>query len=112
MKNHFAYFPKSGLYQCHDTGGNQEWVMTKKGQIKHHDLCLTIVKFARGSMVVMRFCDDSENQIWEMRDGGLMKHSKMNICLDSRFAEENGVIAERCNSGLDSQRWKFVSKFS
>lgn len=91
-------FPKRsdsllGLYQCHDTGGNQEWTFTKKGQIKHHDLCLTLVKFAKGSMIVMRFCDDSENQKWELHDGGLVRHSKMNVCLDTRFVQDMGVTA-------------------
>lgn len=102
----------SGVYQCHDTGGNQEWTITKKGQIKHHDLCLTLLSFAKGSVVIMRICDDTENQKWELRDGGLLKHSKLNVCLDTRFVQENGITAERCNSGLDSQHWRFVSKYS
>ncbi|XP_059615210.1 polypeptide N-acetylgalactosaminyltransferase 2-like isoform X1 [Phlebotomus argentipes] len=101
-----------GLYQCHDSGGNQEWSITKRGQIRHHDLCLTLVNFAHGSMVVMKFCDDSENQVWRTRDGGLLQHSKINVCLDSRHVHEKGVSAERCNSALESQRWRFQSKYS
>lgn len=101
-----------GLYQCHDTGGNQEWSVTKKGQVKHYDLCLTVVKFAKGSTVVMRVCDDTENQMWKLRDGGLIQHAKMNVCLDTRYVQQRGVTAERCNSGIDSQRWRFVQKFS
>lgn len=99
-----------GVYQCHDTGGNQEWAITKKKQIKHHDLCLSLVKFAKGAAVTMQLCDESENQKWEMRDGGLLKHVKMNVCLDTRYVHELGITAERCNSGLDSQRWQFVNK--
>lgn len=101
-----------GLYQCHDTGGNQEWSVTKKGQVKHYDLCLTVVKFAKGSTVVMRVCDDTENQMWKLRDGGLIQHAKMNVCLDTRYVQQRGVTAERCNSGIDSQRWRFVRKYS
>lgn len=101
-----------GIYQCHNTGGNQEWAITKKGQIKHHDLCLTLVNFAIGSAVVMKVCDEQmENQLWRLRDGGLLQHTKMNVCLDSRYIQEQGITAERCNSVLDSQRWRFVSKF-
>lgn len=102
----------AGVYQCHDTGGNQEWTITKKGQIKHHDLCLTLVTYAKGSIVIMRMCDDSENQRWELREGGLLKHTKSNICLDTRYVQERGLTAELCNSGLDSQFWRFVNKRS
>ncbi|KAJ6646890.1 Polypeptide N-acetylgalactosaminyltransferase 2 [Pseudolycoriella hygida] len=101
-----------GLYQCHDTGGNQEWSVTKKGQVKHYDLCLTVVKFAKGSTIVMRVCDDTENQMWKLRDGGLIQHAKLNVCLDTRYVQQRGVTAERCNSGIDSQRWRFVQKYS
>lgn len=101
-----------GVYQCHDTGGNQEWTITKKGQIKHHDLCLTLVSYVKGSIVIMRMCDDSENQRWELREGGLLKHIKSNICLDTRYVQERGITAEVCNSGLDSQYWRFVTKRS
>ncbi|CAO1361295.1 unnamed protein product [Diamesa hyperborea] len=101
-----------GLYQCHETGGNQEWIFTKKGQIKHIDLCLTLVNFTRGSMVVMKYCDESENQLWSMRDGGLLQHTKLNVCLDSRTVQDHGITAERCNSALDTQQWKFMSTLS
>ncbi|XP_031623342.1 polypeptide N-acetylgalactosaminyltransferase 2 isoform X2 [Contarinia nasturtii] len=101
-----------GVYQCHSTGGNQEWTITKKGQIKHHDLCLTLVSFAKGSVVMMRVCDDNENQRWELREGGILKHSKSNVCLDTRYVQEHGITAELCNSGLDTQYWRFVTKHS
>lgn len=100
-----------GLYQCHETGGNQEWTITKKLQIKHHDLCLSLVHFTQGSMVVMRACDESDNQKWVLRDGNLIQHQKLNICLDSMYVQIKGITAERCNSALQSQKWKFVNKF-
>lgn len=108
--NFLSHSTLLGIYQCHDTGGNQEWSLTKKHQIKHHDLCLHLMKFAKGVAIVMRICDDSENQMWEFRDGGLMKHMKTNFCLDTRYSHERGITAERCNSGIDSQRWQFVNK--
>ncbi|XP_011207694.2 polypeptide N-acetylgalactosaminyltransferase 2 [Bactrocera dorsalis] len=98
-----------GLFQCHNTGGNQEWAYTKQGQIKHDDLCLTLVQFARGSEVVMKECDSSENQRWTLREGGFLRHNKLNVCLDSRDQQEHGVTAQRCNSALETQRWKFVA---
>lgn len=62
----------------------------------------------------MRSCDGSESQRWELREGGLLKHSKINACLDTRYVQDplRGITGEQCNSGLDTQHWRFVSKYS
>uniref|UniRef100_A0A6M2E192 Polypeptide N-acetylgalactosaminyltransferase n=1 Tax=Xenopsylla cheopis TaxID=163159 RepID=A0A6M2E192_XENCH len=98
-----------GLYQCHNTGGNQDWTLTKTDQIRHHDLCLTLVRYSRGSMVVMKFCDDSDNQKWRQLPGGMLAHARLNLCLDSRYVQDRGITAEICNSALHSQTWRFSS---
>ncbi|XP_068150728.1 polypeptide N-acetylgalactosaminyltransferase 2 [Drosophila tropicalis] len=97
-----------GIFPCHNTGGNQEWAYSKRGEIKHDDLCLTLVQFSRGSQVVLKSCDDSENQRWNMREGGLVRHNKINVCLDSRDHTQQGISAQRCNSALSTQRWSFT----
>ncbi|XP_058455438.1 polypeptide N-acetylgalactosaminyltransferase 2-like [Malaya genurostris] len=102
-----------GLYHCHNSGGNQDWTITKKGQIKHLDLCLTLLNFTVRSHIniaVLKYCDESANQQWYRREGDLIQHSKINVCLDSRYAKEKGITAERCNSALESQHWKFFTK--
>lgn len=43
-----------------------------------------------------------------MRDGGLVKHNKINVCLDSRDHNEQGISAQGCNSALSTQRWAFT----
>lgn len=43
------------LYQCHHTGGNQEWAFTSNGYIKHHDLCLSLVHYVKGLYLSMFF---------------------------------------------------------
>ncbi|XP_055386271.1 polypeptide N-acetylgalactosaminyltransferase 2 [Condylostylus longicornis] len=101
-----------GIYQCHNNGGNQEWGITTKGQIQHHNVCLTLLKFSRGSQVVMKICDDSENQVWKFREGGFLQHSKMNICLDTINVTTRGIIAERCDTSVSTQHWEFITKFS
>lgn len=94
------------LYQCHHTGGNQEWGLTSGGLIKHHDLCLTLDKYAKGTQVVMRICDGSDNQKWRyLTPDGLLKHTRLPLCLDSRYNDVRGITAERCNSHTESQRW-------
>lgn len=57
----------------------------------------------------MKECDSSENQRWTLREGGFLRHNKLNVCLDSRDQHDHGVTAQRCNSALDTQRWKFVA---
>ncbi|XP_035779831.1 polypeptide N-acetylgalactosaminyltransferase 2-like [Anopheles albimanus] len=102
-----------GLYSCHGNGGNQNWILNRKGEVKHHDLCLTLIKFsinARYNSVIMKYCDGSENQQWHLKEGGLVQHRKINLCLDSRHMKERGITAERCNSALDTQHWKVVTE--
>ncbi|KAJ3657448.1 hypothetical protein Zmor_009251 [Zophobas morio] len=98
------------LYQCHHTGGNQEWGLTSGGLIKHHDLCLTLLDYMKGAPVVMRICDGSDSQKWHLIEpGGLLRHSRFPLCLDSRYTDVKGITAERCNSNLETQRWKLTS---
>ncbi|CAH1100559.1 unnamed protein product, partial [Psylliodes chrysocephalus] len=99
------------LYQCHHTGGNQEWTLTNTGLLRHHDLCLTLVNFVKGSQVVMRICDGSEEQKWHVIEpGGLLRHGKYPLCLDSRHSESRGITAERCSSSLNSQKWQLTGR--
>lgn len=99
-----------GLYPCHDGGGNQEWTYTRSGHIRHFDVCLTLLRFSKGSLVVLKSCDEkSENQHWIMKSNGLIQHSKLNVCLDSASSQEVGLKVEHCSSALKSQKWQFIA---
>ena len=52
-----------GLYTCHGSGGNQQWSLTKSGQIKHQDLCLGVSGASREETLVLSQCDNSEYQV-------------------------------------------------
>ncbi|KAK0175061.1 hypothetical protein PV327_008845 [Microctonus hyperodae] len=82
-----------------------EWSLTKDGLIKHHDLCLTLPMYAKGTTLLMQMCDGSENQKWRHLEGGLIRHSRIPVCMDSRFHAQRGITAEKCDSNTQSQRW-------
>ncbi|KAF6210903.1 hypothetical protein GE061_014015 [Apolygus lucorum] len=101
-----------GLYQCHHTGGNQEWGLTDTHAIKHHDLCLTVTSEVPGVPVVMRPCDFSLQQQWskvsdDTTDVVLLKHSTLSLCLSSKFVPDLGLTAEQCDSSQQNQHWSF-----
>ncbi|XP_018331841.1 polypeptide N-acetylgalactosaminyltransferase 2 [Agrilus planipennis] len=94
------------LYQCHNTGGNQEWAFTRSGLIKHHDLCLSLDEYYKGAPVVMKVCENYENQKWRYDSNtGLMKHLKVPLCLDSIFTNTKGITVESCNPSVETQQW-------
>ena len=37
--------------------------MEDDSYIKHHDLCLTIPNYVPGALVLMRLCEDADNQV-------------------------------------------------
>lgn len=98
-----------GIYQCHHTAGNQDWTLTNEGLLKHQDLCLTLVNYMKGSQPVMRLCDGSEWQMWQLiNPDGLLRHSKLPLCLDTRHNDIKGITLERCNSAYDTQKWQLI----
>lgn len=98
------------LYQCHNTGGNQEWSLTTDGLLRHHDLCLTLDTFVIGASVIMRVCDGSHSQQWHyVENGGMLRHSRVSLCLDSVVTVEKGIIVEKCNASVFTQRWRIAT---
>ncbi|XP_063221351.1 polypeptide N-acetylgalactosaminyltransferase 2 [Bacillus rossius redtenbacheri] len=100
-----------GIYLCHNTGGNQEWALTSDGHIKHHDVCLTLTEYKKGTPLVMKICDNSDAQRWhQVESGGLIKHSRLSLCVDSRDFRAKGLTVERCDSRSQTQQWTFSIK--
>nr|CAI5843065.1 unnamed protein product [Callosobruchus analis] len=43
----------------------------------------------------MKICDGNDNQKWKLiQPGGMIRHAKYPLCLDSRYARFKGIIAE------------------
>ncbi|XP_039274686.2 polypeptide N-acetylgalactosaminyltransferase 2-like [Styela clava] len=99
---------KIGTYECHDSGGNQEFSLNKKDQIMHLHLCFMAVDgLSQGSVIKLMKCNENsalqkfDNSNSEIRVKGL------NLCLDSRNVEEKGITLAKCSNRL-SQSWSFT----
>ncbi|CAG0915022.1 unnamed protein product [Notodromas monacha] len=95
------------MYPCHNTGGNQDFSMTKDDIIKHMDMCLTLALREKPNVFLMP-CKDDESQRWTRMEGGtVIKHVYHDLCLDSSDSKNRGVFAMPCHIGYLGQQWRF-----
>ncbi|XP_065194786.1 polypeptide N-acetylgalactosaminyltransferase 2-like [Sycon ciliatum] len=97
-----------GLYQCHTSGGNQEFALTRQHQIRNHDMCLAVNARTAGTAVVLEGCQGGQSPdtgTWVHRDDKTLQHGGTQLCMDSR---DNTITMERCDSQQYTQRWEFT----
>ncbi|CAK1549245.1 unnamed protein product [Leptosia nina] len=86
-----------GLYPCHNTGGNQEWLLDN-GLLRHHTLCMSLS--SDRVTTVLSPCDQSDEfQLWKVK-GSLIKHLKTDTCLDS---DRPALYLAKCDISKPSQ---------
>ncbi|KAJ0175391.1 hypothetical protein K1T71_008550 [Dendrolimus kikuchii] len=89
-----------GMYPCHNTGGNQEWRFDN-GLIRHHSLCVSLSPDDRVT-AVLAACDASDDaQLW-VRRGHLIRHVKLDACLDS---DRPALYLDQCDEDKPSQQF-------
>ncbi|KAL5007941.1 hypothetical protein ScPMuIL_013522 [Solemya velum] len=97
-----------GVFPCHNSGGNQEFSLTKSGSIRHMDLCVTMSGTTSGSLVKLFQCQDGNlMQKWEKK-GVVLKHRSHNLCIDSKDSAKTGLIVTKCNPLSYTQKWEFT----
>ena len=88
-----------GLYTCHGTGGNQEWSLTKSGNVKHSDLCLSVRTVTSGEPVILKICDNSELQMWKStRDNKIHLTQYPEYCLESSQGRDSPLTLDKCGN--------------
>lgn len=100
-----------GMFPCHNTGGNQEFSMTKNGEIRHLDLCLSLTSENPGEVIKLFQCTpDNTMQQWERLEGDSMLRSKyFGVCIDSIETQRKGLVAHTCDFNSPSQKWTFTA---
>ncbi|XP_072032182.1 polypeptide N-acetylgalactosaminyltransferase 2-like [Amphiura filiformis] len=98
-----------GLYECHNSGGNQEFSFTKEKLIKHADLCLTVISKTSGELIKLQACQGyNKNQKWDQIENNRMfKSQGSEFCIDSRDSKTQGLTIEQCDKRTLTQHWKF-----
>lgn len=98
-----------GLYECHNSGGNQEFSFTKDKMIKHSDLCLTLTERKPGTIITLQGCQShNANQKWDLTDNKRVFHFVgTDLCLDSKDHKDHGLLVQTCNPRTLTQHWKF-----
>ncbi|XP_071833379.1 polypeptide N-acetylgalactosaminyltransferase 2-like [Apostichopus japonicus] len=99
-----------GLYECHNSGGNQEFSLTKDGSIKHAEHCLSLQEKQPGSLLILSSCrSGNQLQKWEQSNSNRMLRMKgSSLCIDSHTVKDSGVTVENCDSKALTQQWKFT----
>ncbi|XP_023931824.1 polypeptide N-acetylgalactosaminyltransferase 2-like [Lingula anatina] len=100
------YLDKQVVFKpCKENEPSQEWTMKEKGVIRNKEnLCLMADIEDTNSYVLLAYCKDDINLVWERQDTQLV-HQKSGLCLDSHKPEKGLVIGE-CELS-DTQSWTF-----
>ncbi|XP_052767612.1 polypeptide N-acetylgalactosaminyltransferase 2-like isoform X1 [Mya arenaria] len=98
-----------GLFQCHNSGGNQEFTMTSNGNIRHLDLCLTLSNEDPGAVIKLYQCTpDNALQLWDrVEDSSMLRSKYYSVCIDSGDVQRKGLVANSCDHLSPSQKWRF-----
>lgn len=91
-----------GLYQCHNQGGNQYWMLSKSGEIRRDDACLDYA----GHDVVLYPCHGAKgNQFWSFQAGSKqLTHGSSGKCLAINESKTK-VLMEECEDSNPRQMW-------
>ncbi|CAF0916864.1 unnamed protein product [Rotaria sordida] len=96
----------AGIFPCHNQGGNQVMVYSKKGELRFDDLCM---EGSKNSVVKLQKCiDGNQKQTWHYNnETKQMKHVYSGQCMTLEQNKDNGkLILNSCDEQYNkNQRW-------
>ncbi|XP_074640534.1 polypeptide N-acetylgalactosaminyltransferase 2-like isoform X2 [Tubulanus polymorphus] len=98
-----------GMFTCHNSGGNQEWSLTKHDQVKHIDLCLTVTDQRPSAILKLFQCDSNNRNQKFKRVNSLLKLVGTSFCIDSIDTVARGLTIQSCDTQRSSQSWHFTA---
>ncbi|OXA61133.1 Polypeptide N-acetylgalactosaminyltransferase 2 [Folsomia candida] len=94
------------VFQCHGAGGNQDWSLTKEGQIQHDDICLSMpASLFIGAPVVFQSCDQASKWYFN-KDELIQSQDKPGFCV-SATPDSNDLVFAICDQDDYLQKFEF-----
>ncbi|CAI4225303.1 unnamed protein product [Auanema sp. JU1783] len=99
-----------GVYQCHGTGGNQEWAYDATQGTLHSTiskLCLSLLDINRNVQVVMKDCGATTHRLRIEKNTGWITQGGKCLLAFKKDDGEWALEAKECDAKDGTQRWVF-----
>jgi polypeptide N-acetylgalactosaminyltransferase len=106
---HHRVGEKIGVYQCHGTGGNQEWIWNEKHKELRHGVAKLCIDKANDATIHLISCTAKGSWSLSNNDGLLKKGDTHCLALIPSTQQVDRVLAMiPCDANDHNQKWTFI----
>ncbi|XP_055872598.1 polypeptide N-acetylgalactosaminyltransferase 5-like isoform X2 [Biomphalaria glabrata] len=106
--DHHNYHKPVNMWQCHNQGGNQYWMLSKLGEIRRDEGCLD---YSGGEDVIIYPCHGQKgNQEWIYKEDNTLMHANTHKCAE--VSVDGKKLTMRSCTGIDRQIWFWKRKIT